>query len=92
MGGGARGTDMRRFGPGRPAPGFLSAGRVAQDGGRETDEIPLSGTTRTWLGDWTRKCLADTGAGVGRLLGDLAETCTRRGVLDRVSMRNGGVN
>ncbi|WP_075891510.1 DEAD/DEAH box helicase [Actinomyces provencensis] len=92
VGGGARGTDMRRFGPGRPAPGFLSAGRVAQDGGRETDEIPLSGTARTWLGDWTRKCLADTGAGVGRLLGDLAEACTRRGLLDRVSMRNGGVN
>ncbi len=92
VGGGARGTDMRRFGPGRPAPGFLSTGRATQDGGRETDEIPLSGTTRTWLGDWTRKCLSDSGTGVGRLLGDLTEACTRRGVLDRVSMKNGGVN
>lgn len=90
--GGARGTDMRMFGPGRPAPGFLSTGRGRAASRRDTDEIPLSGAVSTWLGDWTHRCLGDTGAGVWLLLRDLIQMCTDAGVLSAVEMRQGGTN
>lgn len=90
--GGARGSDMRRFGPGRPAPGFLSTARGRTGKAQETDEIPLSGASRTWLGDWTRRCLSDPGAGASRLLGDLVQMAVDQGVLDRVEMKGGGTN